>query len=776
MDEAQQAFEKQDYAKFIELLRDPIGDHPWQEVLLSFEEGHQHLDLNAIVNRMHSHGFRVDSIAYLLLLIADAFTSRTLKIHHLSSELYFTQDELDNEAIKIYCYLDSNKQLVKWATELDQNILKDTIRREERVDASFLKNLYLQMRIFINRCMQGLPESYIDEAQQLSFRFRLKGLVNTARLNLALIYLLGNEPLSRTNALNLLLKIKRYMAKHVDWLQYNPFAQIMMARIEVIDDLFRAYNINLEFPVAPFLPTLSDKPFIEKLSQQEKLPALEEIDRCILNAKTSQDKSLALSRKGYYYQKLACSLTPSESLITTLRLWQDSANAYRDAISKDSNNEAAHFGYIMALYHMGRFDEILCRLASYESLLSQSPQYNLWQGLAFRRLGYHRPANIIMQQLYPHIKEMENKFPLLKKELILASRLLEPECRVGKKKEEILNYYESVSFKNDIISTEKHFLLSIDGGGIRGVLPAIWLSEIEKRTHRPIAHIFSHLAGTSTGGIIAGVLSIPSLKNNRMPRYQANHLVKLYTTAGQDIFSQRNSYMPGWVRSLDNFFNPKYNNIPLQKLLTQICGVTKINEALTDLLITSVDETNTYETFTFTRDKARRHPNENYLLSDALMASSAAPTFFPAYTIGSRRYLDGGVQANNPTLLAYTALKNQANIDEKSVYVVSMGTGEYIPDPVNPYSNRGKLFWAKNLSDVALTHQENTTNNIMKSLIGERYKRWQGLLSKPLPLDAVKDSDIDNLVNTAEIYLEEWQADDNNEWNKQIETLSGNFL
>jgi patatin-like phospholipase/acyl hydrolase len=79
-------------------------------------------------------------------------------------------------------------------------------------------------------------------------------------------------------------------------------------------------------------------------------------------------------------------------------------------------------------------------------------------------------------------------------------------------------------------------VLSIDGGGIRGIIPAIILSKIEELTKTPICKLFDIIAGTSTGGILALALSMPSESDNNIPEYSASDLVNLYSKRGNEIF------------------------------------------------------------------------------------------------------------------------------------------------------------------------------------------------------------------------------------------------
>src|SRR5579864_9191015 len=98
-------------------------------------------------------------------------------------------------------------------------------------------------------------------------------------------------------------------------------------------------------------------------------------------------------------------------------------------------------------------------------------------------------------------------------------------------------------------------VLALDGGGIRGVIPAMVLSEIEGRCGRPIATMFDLIAGTSTGGILALGLTTPDPAMPNAPRYRAEQLVQLYAEKGQVIFNR-----PFWYRlvTLFGLFGSKY--------------------------------------------------------------------------------------------------------------------------------------------------------------------------------------------------------------------------
>ncbi|CAF5053022.1 unnamed protein product [Rotaria magnacalcarata] len=159
------------------------------------------------------------------------------------------------------------------------------------------------------------------------------------------------------------------------------------------------------------------------------------------------------------------------------------------------------------------------------------------------------------------------------------------------------------------------------------------------------------------------------------------------------------------------------------------------------------------------------------------MCTSAAPTYFPAYRLDDSVYVDGGVQANNPALMAYgDACRQTSNRD--NIFVLSLGTGDYVPDPLKPNANRHLLFWLSNLFDV-LKHvidgpQSNIDRDLCNVLDSDQYQRWQVWLENPILLDDIKKETLDNLMEFAHVHFEEMDAFDNDKrLGKLIERLKG---
>jgi patatin-like phospholipase/acyl hydrolase len=123
-------------------------------------------------------------------------------------------------------------------------------------------------------------------------------------------------------------------------------------------------------------------------------------------------------------------------------------------------------------------------------------------------------------------------------------------------------------------------VLSIDGGGIRGIIPAMVLAEIEERTGKPIYETFDLIAGTSTGGILALGLAVPG--DGGKPRYTARELIELYEEEGSSIFSGR----AGTIR---NLFEERYPSASVEEVLERYFGEARLKDALTTVFVTGYE-------------------------------------------------------------------------------------------------------------------------------------------------------------------------------------------
>jgi hypothetical protein len=226
-------------------------------------------------------------------------------------------------------------------------------------------------------------------------------------------------------------------------------------------------------------------------------------------------------------------------------------------------------------------------------------------------------------------------------------------------------------------------ILSVDGGGVRGLVPALLLRDLEQRLaaltgqRRPLSDYFHLLAGTSTGGLIALGLTARHPEDPGRPSMDADRLVRLYLDRGADIFPTRLRLL----RMLRGFLVPKFSNRGLRRAVEEEIGPSPLSTALRDLVVTAYDMTEHRPLF-FKRWTAGRDGRPDPTMADAAMATASAPTYLPPWEVDKRALVDGGVFAANPTIAAIAeALKRRsdepARLTLDELFVVSLGTGFY---------------------------------------------------------------------------------------------------
>jgi uncharacterized protein len=278
-------------------------------------------------------------------------------------------------------------------------------------------------------------------------------------------------------------------------------------------------------------------------------------------------------------------------------------------------------------------------------------------------------------------------------------------------------------------------VLSIDGGGIRGIIPAMVLAEIEARTGKRSAEMFDLVAGTSTGGILALGLTKPGLGGG--PEYSAERLIELYETEGGKIFS-----IPVWhrLRSGWGVAEEKYPSEGIEEVAKSYFEDVHLAEALTEVLVTAYEIERRGPWF-FKRRHARdeNRDGDDFLMRHVARATSAAPTYFEPIQLtwgphGERAFIDGGVHSNNPAMCAYVEARKIYS-EEDDFLVVSLGTGEPTREmPYEEVEGWGLALWAQPILNVVFDGVSDTVDYQLKELLsteeGEArcYYRFQTVL------------------------------------------------
>lgn len=316
----------------------------------------------------------------------------------------------------------------------------------------------------------------------------------------------------------------------------------------------------------------------------------------------------------------------------------------------------------------------------------------------------------------------------------------------------------------------KYKILSIDGGGIRGIIPALLLAEIERRTQKPIFTLFDLITGTSSGGILALGLTKPRLRSDAsdtlpVAEYTAEDLLQLFLEYGVEVF-----YEPLFQRLLgpldDIFLQPKYPSESKEEILRQYFGTALLENNLKEVFVTSYDIEKRIPIFFTNKLEKEQIESKNFgklcggfSLLNAALATTATPTYFAPHRVVNPHnsgiiytLIDGGVFANNPAHLAIleaqisSKRKAQKVLNPEDILVLSLGTGSLTS--VYPYKevkNWGLWQWGRPLLNIMFDSNSKVVAGELEQLFepSDReaksfYYRFQTLL----------DSELEEIDNT----------------------------
>ncbi|MDE1152599.1 MAG: patatin-like phospholipase family protein [Micavibrio sp.] len=307
-------------------------------------------------------------------------------------------------------------------------------------------------------------------------------------------------------------------------------------------------------------------------------------------------------------------------------------------------------------------------------------------------------------------------------------------------------------------------VLSIDGGGIRGLVPARILQEIEERTGKPISELFDMIGGTSTGAILAAGLSVPDDADKTKPKHSAQDLKNFYYTYGPSIFPEMKFKS---IRRLSS--SAMYDPKPLEDALRLKLGDAKMKDSLNHLLIPATDIKN-FRPVWITHLKGQKDSSaegwSSMLMRDAVRASTTAPTYFPSKyyqttpnedmpNVTHRHALiDGGFFAGNCMRRLMTQAKKLAPPDAEIV-VVHLGTGNVenslSPEEFNKLGPLGMI--SKSNGNLLLSLVINMSlmdvANDLREEIGDRFISFDGVIDvendKDAPTATMDDASHENL-------------------------------
>jgi hypothetical protein len=280
-------------------------------------------------------------------------------------------------------------------------------------------------------------------------------------------------------------------------------------------------------------------------------------------------------------------------------------------------------------------------------------------------------------------------------------------------------------------------VLSIDGGGTKGLYSAKIIEEIEREYNSAICDYFDLICGTSTGGLIALALSL---------RIPASQIVEFYQNNSSKIFPSRTSIesLARLIRQL--LFGSKYGNKELASALRCLFGDKKLGESKSLLCIPSFSLSDG-RPFIFKHDHSEgtlSRDNETRYL-DVALATSAAPTYLPVVSIPNyenRQFIDGGIYANDPSLVGITEAFRYFVGEGKAfskLGVLSIASLEAVPGRKRiRFANRSVVQWRGDLLSTFFESQAHMTSYVVDVLANHCDPGFDYIRIPSIPIDAAR--------------------------------------
>ena len=317
-------------------------------------------------------------------------------------------------------------------------------------------------------------------------------------------------------------------------------------------------------------------------------------------------------------------------------------------------------------------------------------------------------------------------------------------------------------------------ILSLDGGGIRGILTGQVLVALEAQLNKQyfamkgehpsrqirLGEYFDMMAGTSTGGILTCILLCPDDNDPHYPKYSAAEAVELYEKNAKTIFKPTISgRLPGFLSGIGG---SKYGRETMEDLLKRYFGNRSLSDLIKPCLITSYDIQQRRAVF-FTQHDAKEKDNANFPIWQVARSTSAAPSYFPPAQAQAKddlmlNTIDGGLFANNPTMCAMIEALKVFSVDKNNMigpdalYIVSIGTGEIKKEyRYNDAVRWGILRWISPIIDIMMTGVSETVdyqlNKLYKTIDHPKsYHRITPELGEASPdMDVISADNIYNL-------------------------------
>jgi len=306
-------------------------------------------------------------------------------------------------------------------------------------------------------------------------------------------------------------------------------------------------------------------------------------------------------------------------------------------------------------------------------------------------------------------------------------------------------------------TAQKSFrILSIDGGGVRGIIPARILQAFEEITAKPISKIFDLIVGTSTGGLIA--LGLTYGDSAKQPKFSAKEIVNIYLNHSPQIFSR--SLLHTLITGA-GLWGAKYSRDPLDKMLNSLFSTGLLSQAICPVIVP------TYSLIKGLPNLFMSHKSDpntaDYFIRDVAGATNSAPTYFPPKeftdSLGNIHIeADGGIFANNPEVIGVTeAYSLDPKLNRQDIELISIGTGSpKLAESSHNLINAGVIGWVMkaNLIDLMIDANSAWTTEEISTLYSTKAKRLQiPLPARLAALDNASSENLHSLLEAAESYI-----------------------
>ncbi|RYG09764.1 MAG: patatin [Chitinophagaceae bacterium] len=293
-------------------------------------------------------------------------------------------------------------------------------------------------------------------------------------------------------------------------------------------------------------------------------------------------------------------------------------------------------------------------------------------------------------------------------------------------------------------------ILSIDGGGIRGIIPGMFLVALEeklkKESRNPDAAIvdyFDFFAGTSTGGILTSLLLCPSKDHPTRPMFSAKAALDLYLVHGNEIFKM--SFFKR-LRAKFGLAGERYNSQIFENVLEKYFGETKLSQLIKPCIVSAYNIELRKTHFFRQQNAIARGDTRDFYLKDVCRATSAAPTYFSVaeiYSLAGVRYplLDGGVFATNPALsglIEVTKAYQQTRIND--IHLFSLGTGQSKRSyDYEHFKKSSAMAIVPAILDIMMSGVAETSHFFLQQLFRSAGKERNYIRIEPSSLESIKE-------------------------------------